>query len=484
MTKDLKKTIGKVLWVYPNSEGYGGIPNGIALLAGCLKDAGFETKCFDTTFLNSPPLTHFHRAKHGGIIPADHEDYWGGWKPELVEKTPKLLEQTVAEFKPDIIAVSIVDVCYVYAISLLEPIRKKFNIPIIAGGITATLAPEMVINNDCFDFICVGEGEAALVELANCIVHKTDYSKIPNLWVKKDGKIIKNDLRVFKNLDDISFQNWDIFDKKHVYKPYMGTFRKTGFFELSRGCHFNCSFCCTGNLRKSYKGLGKYMRLRSIDSAFDEICYIRDKYNLELIFFIDDDFLGMTTQRFDYFCDQYYKRIALPFYIQTRSETVNEPYIKKLKDIKISTIGIGVESGDEEYRKKHLGRGMTNKNIQNAFDIINKYEIRTTANVIIGMPGESEEKFISTIKFIKELKPKSVSINYFQPYLGTRMRAMAVKAGLIPEDHIITESNTSLDMPEFSRERMKFYYENFSKLIDGDLDVEHYGYATDTEKQD
>ena len=115
MTKYPKKIIGKVLWVYPNSEGYGGIPNGIALLAGCLKDAGFETKCFDTTFLNSPPLTHFHRAKHGGYMPADHEDYWGGWEPELVEKTPQLLEETIEDFKPDLIAVSIVDVCYACA---------------------------------------------------------------------------------------------------------------------------------------------------------------------------------------------------------------------------------------------------------------------------------------------------------------------------------------------------------------------------------
>ena len=39
----MTRSKGKVLFLYPNSEGLGGVPNGIALLSGCLKQAGFET---------------------------------------------------------------------------------------------------------------------------------------------------------------------------------------------------------------------------------------------------------------------------------------------------------------------------------------------------------------------------------------------------------------------------------------------------------
>ena len=177
---------GKVLLLYPNSEGYGGIANGIALLSGCLKEAGFDTQCFDTTFLNSPPLTHFQRQKHGGVMKADHSTFWGEWTPELPERVPELFLQAIEEYKPDLIAVSIVEVCYYYAISLLEVAKEKFDIPIIAGGITPTLSPELVIENDCIDIVCVGEGEDALVELAEHIVEGKDYADIKNLWVKKN----------------------------------------------------------------------------------------------------------------------------------------------------------------------------------------------------------------------------------------------------------------------------------------------------------
>ena len=67
----LNKSKGKVLFFYPNKEGYGGIPNGIALLSGCLKKAGYQTKCFDTTFMNLPPETLFNREKHGGVMKID-----------------------------------------------------------------------------------------------------------------------------------------------------------------------------------------------------------------------------------------------------------------------------------------------------------------------------------------------------------------------------------------------------------------------------
>lgn len=162
----------------------------------------------------------------------------------------------------------------------------------------------------------------------------------------------------------------------------------------------------------------------------------------------------------------------MPFYIQTRSETVREERIAKLKDINISTIAIGVEHGDEQYRKQYMKRTHSNANLQKAFDIVHKYDIRTTANIIIGMPNETEAMFGETVKLLRELKPKSVSINYFTPYSGTAMRETAIETGIIPADHIIKETNTCLDMPQFTQERIKHCYENLKRYVDGELELE------------
>jgi radical SAM superfamily enzyme YgiQ (UPF0313 family) len=468
----LTSTKGKVLLLYPNSEGLGGIPNGLALLSGCLKRAGFETSCFDTTFLNSPPLTHYQRAKHGYFMEADNTKYWGKWTDDLPKRIPSLLIETVKEFKPDLIAVSQVDVGIMFLKTLLKNIKDNFDIPIIAGGITCTSSPELVIENEYIDMICVGEGEMALVEVAEAIVNGKDYSNINNLWVKKNGEIIKNPLRPLINMEELPFQDWSIFDERHYYKPYCGDFRRTAFVEMARGCHFNCNYCVNNTLRRMYKDLGSFIRNRSIDRTFDEICYLKELYNLELLFFIDDNFLGMHKERFNKFCEDYKNKVDLPFYIQTRSETVKEEYVKKLKDINISTIAIGVEHGNEEFRRKYMNRKMSNESIQKAFDIVHKYDIRTTANIIIGMPHETEAMMGDTIELLKRLKPKSVSINYFTPYRGIAMRDMAIEEGIIPEDHVITETNVCLDMPQFRTERIKHYYDNLKKYVSGELEFE------------
>jgi len=130
-TTSNKKVKGRVLFIYPNCEGYGGLPNSLAILSGCLKGAGFETRCFDTTFLKSPPLSHFYRKKHGGFMDADHTKVWGEWTPELAKQIPSMFEKTIEEFKPNLIAINIADVTYHYALALLKDINKKYGVPVI-----------------------------------------------------------------------------------------------------------------------------------------------------------------------------------------------------------------------------------------------------------------------------------------------------------------------------------------------------------------
>jgi anaerobic magnesium-protoporphyrin IX monomethyl ester cyclase len=462
---------GRVLLIYPNSEGLGGIPNGLALLSACLKRAGYATRCFDTTFLHSPPVTYAQRSKHGFFKDTDYMPYWGGWTEDLPAKIPSLLVECINEFKPDLIAVTCVDACLDFIERLMRIIRQNFSIPIILGGITCTSAPDLILSKKRVDIICVGEGENALVQLADAIVGGKDYSNIRNLWIKKpDGSIIKNELRCLHPLDDLPFQDWSIFDPRHHYKPYCGKFMKTLFVEMARGCHFSCTYCVNNTLRRMYKGLGEFIRNREVDKTLDEIVYLRNRWGIELVFFIDDNFLGMAKERFNYFCEQYLKRVNLPFYIQTRSETIKEEYIEALAKINISTIAIGVEHGHEAYRRKYLNRRMSNESIVRAFKIVHQHGIRTTANIIIGMPYEEETMMVETIDLLKRVKPTSVSVNYFAPYQGTAMREMAVKERDIPPDHQIKDTNVCYGTGRFPSERMVHYYENLKKYINGELE--------------
>jgi len=459
----------RILFLYPNKEGYAGVPNGFALLSACLKDNGFDVKCFDTTFLGSLPATLFNREKHGGVQKVQHEEYWGAYDEADGRSLPELFLESLREYNPIAIAVTLTDVNLKFAVDLIKSIPIDDRVPVIAGGPTPTLDPDVVMNFGCFDAVCVGEGEGALVEFCQRVREEKSFEDVRNLWVRTPTKVLKNTLRPFVDLNTLPNQDWSIFDSRHHFKPYCGKFYRTGFFEFARGCAYNCSFCCNSKLRETYCDLGKYVRVRSVEACMSEMEDLKRLHDLELIFFIDDNFLGMKKDRLEDFCSQYRRRIGLPFYLQTRPETVTKEKIQLLKDAGVSTIAIGVEHGDEEYRKKHLNRKMKNEVLYRAFGILHDLNIRSTANIILGMPHDKETMMAETIRVMRELSPKSYSLNYYAPYRGTKMRAEAVSLGLIGENHIVEETNICLDLPEFPRERIIFYYENFAKYMSGEL---------------
>ena len=139
------------------------LPVGLSLISACLKEEGFGVKLFDTTFYKTATETGDEaRVKTLQVRKADREEFG------LVYKDTDMfddLKELVEEYKPDIIGLSCIECTYELGIEMLKSIRHYCNVPMIAGGIFATFAPEEIIAEDCVDMVCVGEGEYALVEL-------------------------------------------------------------------------------------------------------------------------------------------------------------------------------------------------------------------------------------------------------------------------------------------------------------------------------
>ena len=73
-----------------------------------------------------------------------------------------------------------------------------------------------------------------MIELAAKLDLGEEISGIPNLVVKHNGDILHNKLSVYYNWEPPVFQDWEIFDERHLLKPFMGEMHRTGFFELSQ----------------------------------------------------------------------------------------------------------------------------------------------------------------------------------------------------------------------------------------------------------
>ena len=176
----------KVLFIYPNTYGMNMLPPAIAMFSAILKNEGHQVQIFDTTYyaIDYGIDSDGTKVERLNVMPFKMEEKGlrlktSDWKLDL--------KKQVNDFKPDLFAISSTEDMWELAMQVLQELKDykiKNNIPVVAGGVFATFAPEICIKDELVDLVCVGEGENALIDLCNKIESKEDYSDVTNLWVK------------------------------------------------------------------------------------------------------------------------------------------------------------------------------------------------------------------------------------------------------------------------------------------------------------
>ncbi len=341
----------------------------------------------------------------------------------------------------------------------------KPNIPVAVGGSYALTAPENVISEKNVDIVSVGEAENAFVELCEKLKNNEDYTEILNLWIKKDGKIHKNRLGNLIDINDLPYQDWEIFDKRRIYKPMSGTIGRTGCFELTRGCVFSCTFCINEHLNNVYNN--KSYREKDIPKFIDEVKYFKDTYGIEYVYILAEMFLPTTKQRIRDFSRLWKEKVGLPFWCQLRVEGVDEENARLLEEAGCASITAGVESGNEPYRKNVIRRMMSNQRIIDAFRTLKKTKMQVSGNSIIGFPGETREMIFDTIELNRHLTMDNNMIHIFTPYRGTSLYNISVERGYIPADHISGDyrSDYTLNQPHITKEEILGLQRTFNLYV-------------------
>ncbi len=455
-----------ILFVYPNKDSYPMIPLGISVLAGILRDNDYNVDVFDITFMMEEKIDNTVKEKTGMVKKTNVNEYWGDNKDiNVIDE----YEKKINSFKPDLVCFSIVENNYTYAKKLIDKSKEFSGAPLIVGGIFPTTAPEFFIDDDNVDLICIGEGEDLILEVAKRVKEKRGYENIPNLLTNENKRI---NYYPYYNWEPYSYQCCEIFDDRHFYKPFLGKVWRAGYFETSRGCPHKCTYCANCIYQDKFKELGKYNRTKPIEYVIKEIEYMVDKYDLDLVWFNDENFMMMSKDRFNEFAEKYKERINLPFFMQTRANTLlDEEKIKTLKEIGCASIGVGLEVGNEERRRKFLQKNVSNESYKKALDLCNKYDLRVSCNVIIGLPFETEEDIMETMNFCKEIKTPSVTVSVFAPYHGSKLYDTCIENELIEKkyyDDISIRNESVLNMPQLSKEKINELYYNFNKMVFGD----------------
>lgn len=424
----------KVLFVWPSKDVFGFKPIGLSLLSGIARSLGWETRLFDTTEIDFGFVDNTQAGESAKLFkPVDFSPY--GLEKRKIDLNSRVIE-AVEESNPDCLAFSVLSDEFQIAAQISSIVKETYpELPIIWGGKYPTLNPEKTLETGYADFACVGEGLDAFSDFLQALSGKNDPYHIPNIWAKKDETIIQNNVRPLrKNLNELPYVDWEIFDKRQFYKPFDGKVYFSGDHMLNWGCPNHCTYC----INHFYHGLydNKYvMRRYSIRRIIDELKYLKEKYSLEFIKFHDEDFLMRPLENLRELSDTYRQEVNIPFVTETNPKSVTEDKVKLLKNMNCVSVSLAIETGDPDLRKNLLNRVDSEGDIVRAFSLLKEAGIRTSSFNMFGIPFESRETYRRTVELNQKANAQYPNAGFFYPFEGTELREISIKEGFFDPEN-------------------------------------------------
>lgn len=443
----------RVLFLYPNMHGMNMLPPAIALLSTLLKQRGHQVDLFDTTNYRIPGEEGFDsdklKEKHLNVRPFDASILDNALHATDVHQD---FRKKIESFQPDLIAASCTEDIFPIGVDLLKRVRD-LKVPTLVGGVFATFAPDLALSYPEVDMVCKGEGEYSIIELCEKMQKGARYDDIPGIWVKrKDGGIARTPMGRSVDVNEMPLLDFSLFEDARFYRPMQGKVRRMLPLETHRGCPYTCAFCNSPSQNVLYKTERdeKFFRKRSMDKVRQELLHYINDYKAEAFYFWADTFFAYTDKEFEEFCEMY-SDIKVPFWCQTRAETVTEAKLRKLKDVGLMRIAFGVEHGNPEFRRRVVSRHLSNQCMIDAFRIVKEVGVPFSVNNILGFPTETRELAMDTVELNLHFEADSTNAYSFSPFHGTPLRTMAEELGYIKPGTIVRSvtKKSMLNMPQF-----------------------------------
>ncbi|MHB1041758.1 MAG: cobalamin-dependent protein [Eubacteriales bacterium] len=399
-------------------------PLGLAYISSSLKSAGYNVNCLN--------LNHYD------------------------EPLEEILAKVICERNIDVLCTGGLAPHYNRIKTIIETAKniKPSIITILGGGIFSS-EPALMLNALKIDFGVIGEGEQTIVELANAITNSQCYESVRGIaYRSSNGEIVITPKRPpIMDLASIPYPDLDGFEVEkyldlqmtgdNVYTYPLDKPRRLPMI-ASRSCPYNCTFC--------YHPLGNVYRQRTLDDFFKELDYLVNKYNINMLFILDELF-SHNKERVIEFCLRI-KKYNLKWITQMRVDGVDQELLDMFKDAGCYCLLFGLESINDtvlKSMKKHTNKAL----IEKALKLTKNARIGIQGHLIFGDVAETQETAEETLNWWVANKEYGINLSLVDAYPGTEIYSKALEKGLIL-DKISFLENACLGV-------------NISKMSDGQL---------------
>ena len=355
------------------------IPLGLVYLAGVVRQAGLDADIYDAM------------AKGHSYVE---------------------IEQRLRDSMADYVASTAVTATINDAVKILELAKSiKPDTVTILGGVHPTfMYEEIFAQSAAVDYIVIGEGEVTLRHLLEVLEIGGNPETVAGIAFRRDGVVVKTDVRVFmESIDDLPVA-WDLLNWKDYYSLVIPDSRM-GAISTSRGCQHSCTFC---SQQKFWK---KTWRARDHHKVADELEYLYKTHNVNVVM-ITDEYPTRNRERWEALLDAVITK-DMPIYLlmETRASDIirDRDILWKYRKAGIIYISCGVETADQSTLDA-MKKDQVLEETKQVFDILREQEIVSEASFMVGFPGETSDSMKKTMQLAQQYNPDIANFFTFTPW--------------------------------------------------------------------
>lgn len=357
------------------------VPLGILYLSAFLEQQGIDHEVFDATFSSFEKFKHYLQEK----------------KPSLIAFYTNLMTKTSI-------------------LKMIGYIREQPELKdakIVLGGPEIRYNAENYLQNGA-DLLVVGEGEQTFFELCEAYLkNKTLPLTIDGIAFLQNGQVVfTNERALIKDINvlpmparkKIDLQLYgNAWKKHHGYSMYS--------ISTMRGCPYTCKWCS----RAVYGGT---YRRRSAKLVVDEMLYLKEQYQPDRLWFVDDVFTINHKWLKEFHQEVLQRNAMIPYEIITRADRMTEEVIQLLKDTGCFRVWIGAESGSQRIIDA-MDRRVDVAKVREMIIKSKQAGIEAGTFIMLGYPGETKSDIRETIKHLTSSQPSFYTITVAYPITGT-----------------------------------------------------------------
>lgn len=339
-------------------------------------------------------------------------DCLGPNPPKNAEETAKKL----LDWNPDMVGFSTTTSAFLDGYDIASLIKEKRPwVKIIFGAVHASsIGGQLLEHFPHIDYLCVGEGEGTLQDLAD----GRPLATISNLVWRDGERIVSNPRRArLDDLDELPFPAWHKLEgfARGYHLPLFSYVKRYGATMItSRGCPFTCSFCDRTVYEHKY-------RHNSAEYTWEHMKYLRDRFGVHHINFYDDLFTA-SRKRVVELCEVLIRKpLGMNWNCAIRvGHNDDEELFSLMQRAGALMLSMGMETADPAMMERHK-TGVELDQVRETVKRIRRLGMRAKGLFIFGLPGETPETFRKTSDFIIELDLDEMNMTKFTPFHGAPM---------------------------------------------------------------